>query len=357
MGNFRRRLVENLSEKNIRSQMYEIYYLAILLPEIIIGGILTVYVYLYSEKDTRILLFCILIVVTGILISYIVISFFASHFSTRVNKLRSSMHSVSNEDYEMSDTLRGNDEIAAAYEELKKTAQLIKEKDSEVFQTKLDAERFATEQQMMEYKMLSSQINPHFLYNTLEALRMRAIAEKDRDVATGIKLLGKSLRYVLDNTGTVSVPLQQELDYIENYIRIIKFRFAERISYELKVEDDIDTKAYSILPLLLQPIVENSVSHGLEMVENGRLIITVSEGAEETIKVVIKDDGIGMNPGTLRGVRLKIDRLDQVPAHNIGLFNINKRIKLFYGDRYGIEIDSEENVGTCVTVTIPMRPI
>jgi two-component system sensor histidine kinase YesM len=267
------------------------------------------------------------------------------------------MHSVSNEEYEMSDTLRGNDEIAAAYEELKKTAQLIKEKDSEVFQTKLDAERFATEQQMMEYKMLSSQINPHFLYNTLEALRMRAIAEKDRDVATGIKLLGKSLRYVLDNTGTVSVPLQQELDYIENYIRIIKFRFAERISYELKVEDDIDTKAYSILPLLLQPIVENSVGHGLEMVENGKLLITVSEGAEETIKVVIKDDGIGMNPGTLRAVRLKIERLDQVPAHNIGLFNINKRIKLFYGDRYGIEIDSEENVGTTVTVTLPMRPI
>ena len=221
MGQFRKRLAENLSQKSIRNQMFEIYYLAILLPEIVIGGILTIYVYLYSEKDTRILIFGILIVVTGILISYIVISFFASHFSTRVNKLRSSMHSVSNEDYEMSDTLRGNDEIAAAYEELKKTAQLIKEQDSEVFQTKLDAERFATEQQMMEYKMLSSQINPHFLYNTLEALRMRAIAEKDRDVATGIKLLGKSLRYVLDNTGTVSVPLQQELDYIENYIRII----------------------------------------------------------------------------------------------------------------------------------------
>jgi hypothetical protein len=135
--------------------MYEIYYLAILLPEIIIGGILTVYVYLYSEKDTRILIFCILIVITGVLISYVVISFFASHFSIRVNKLRSSMHSVSNEEYEMSDTLRGNDEIAAAYEELKKTAQLIKEKDSEVFQTKLDAERFATEQQMMEYLQLT----------------------------------------------------------------------------------------------------------------------------------------------------------------------------------------------------------
>ncbi|MBR4145404.1 MAG: hypothetical protein IKU06_08095, partial [Lachnospiraceae bacterium] len=144
MSQFRKRLVENLSKKSIRDQMYEIYYLAILLPEIIIGGILTVYVYFYSEKDTRILIFGILIVVTGILISYIVISFFASHFSTRVNKLRSSMHNVSNEEYEMSDTLRGNDEIAAAYEELKKTAQLIKEKDSEVFQTKLDAERFAT---------------------------------------------------------------------------------------------------------------------------------------------------------------------------------------------------------------------
>ena len=357
MSEFGKRLAEQLCEKNIRNQLYSIYVMAILLPMLVIGGVLTVCCYFYSEKNNRILFLCILIVVTGALISYIVISFFASHFSGRVNRLRASMHNVSNEDYEVPDSLRGHDEISIAYEELKRMALLIKEKDAEMFETKLDAERFATEQQMMEYKMLSSQINPHFLYNTLEALRMRAIAEKDRDVATGIKLLGKSLRYVLDNTGTVSVPLQQELDYIENYIKIIKFRFAERISYELKVEDDIDTKAYSILPLLLQPIVENSVGHGLEMVENGNLKITVSEGIEETIRVLIEDDGIGMNPGTLRAVRLKIERLDQVPAKSIGLFNINKRIKLFYGDRYGIEIDSEENVGTKVVVTLPMRPI
>ena len=357
MHNFGKRLVEWLCEKNIKNQMLAIYLLAILLPMVIIGGVLTGYLYLYTDKNGRILLICVLIVVTGALISYVVISFFSSHFSGRVNELRSSMHDVSNEDYDVPDSLRGNDEISMAYEELKKMAQLIKEKDAEMSETKIDAERFATEQQMMEYKMLSSQINPHFLYNTLEALRMRAIAEKDRDVATGIKLLGKSMRYILDNTGTVSVPLQQELDYIENYIKIIKFRFQERISYELKVEDDIDTKSYSILPLLLQPIVENSVGHGLEMVENGTLKITVSEGVEETIKVLIEDDGIGMNPGELRAVRLKIDRLEQVPAKSIGLFNINKRIKLFYGDRYGIEIDSEENVGTKVTVTLPMRPI
>ena len=357
MNRFGKRLIERLCEKNIKKQMYEIYFLAILTPMLFIGGVLTGYLYFYTEKNGRILLICLLMVATCALISYIVISFFASHFSGRVNELRSSMHDVSNEDYDVQDSLRGNDEIAMAYEELKRMAQLIKEKDAEMYETKIDAERFATEQQMMEYKMLSSQINPHFLYNTLEALRMRAIAEKDRDVATGIKLLGKSMRYILDNTGTVSVPLQQELEYIENYIKIIKFRFAERISYELKIEDEIDTKSYSILPLLLQPIVENSVGHGLEMVESGTLRITVGEGAEETIKVLIEDDGIGMNPGTLRAVRLKIERLEQVPAHNIGLFNINKRIKLFYGDRYGIEIDSEENVGTKVTVTLPMRPI
>ena len=219
MRNFGKRLVEWLCEKNIKNQMLAIYLLAILLPMVVIGGVLTVYLYLYSDKNPRILLICILIVVTGALISYIVITFFASHFSSRVNELRSSMHDVSNEDYDVPDSLRGNDEISMAYEELKKMAQLIKEKDAEMYETKIDAERFATEQQMMEYKMLSSQINPHFLYNTLEALRMRAISEKDRDVATGIKLLGKSMRYILDNTGTVSVPLQQELDYIENYIK------------------------------------------------------------------------------------------------------------------------------------------
>lgn len=115
--------------------------------------------------------------------------------------------------------------------------------------------------------MLASQINPHFLYNTLETLRMKAFTAGDREVATGIKLLGKLLRYVLVNIGTTYTTLANELEHIDTYIKIQKIRFDDRVNYTLAVDDGIDTQEYMLLPLLLQPIVENAVVHGLEGVD------------------------------------------------------------------------------------------
>lgn len=100
----------------------------------------------------------------------------------------------------------------------------------------------------MEFKMLSSQINPHFLYNTLETIRMRSIKAGNREVANGVKLLGKSMRYVLDNTATASTTLDKELDYIETYLAIQKLRFHDKINYSLKYPLDMDLSTYHILP-------------------------------------------------------------------------------------------------------------
>lgn len=306
----------------------------------------------------RVIVISSLSVALCIIVSYLVITFFAKYFSNRVGELRESMHGVSQEQYDVPDTLKGNDEVSQAYQDLKKMVDIIKQKDASMYAARINEERFAAEQQMMEYKMLSSQINPHFLYNTLEAVRMRAIAENDRDVADAIKLLGKSLRYVLENTGTVSVPLQREIDYIGIYIKIIQFRFSDKFTYSLSVEDDLDPQAYSILPLLLQPIVENSIVHGLENSEKGNISITVGEGSEnDSISIKIRDDGCGMDSATLEALRSRIAVGGSVPGKSIGLYNINQRIKLYYGSRYGMAVDSMTGAGTVVTVTIPMRPI
>ena len=140
--------------------------------------------------------------------------------------------------------------------------QKIKEKDAKMYQALLKEQQLLNEQQVMEMKMLAGQINPHFLYNTLESIRMKSLTSGNREVANAIKLLGKSMRYVLENTGTSLVTLKKELDYVETYLQIQKIRFGDRVNYRIEVIGMLDLEKYLILPLLLQPVVENAIVHG-----------------------------------------------------------------------------------------------
>lgn len=141
------------------------------------------------------------------------------------------MHKASTEDYDIIPTFRGQDELSEAFADLQTMVQMIKEKDAKMYEAKINEKELLNEQQVMEFKMLANQINPHFLYNTLESIRMKAFTAGDREVATAIKLLGKSMRYVLENTGTVFTTLDKELNYIETYIMIQRLRFGERVNY------------------------------------------------------------------------------------------------------------------------------
>lgn len=310
----------------------------------------------FSNIDTVVLM-SVLLLVVALLISYIVMAFYANFFSIRVGDLRKAMHDVSNENYEVPEEMTGEDEISQAYDDLRSMIERIKDMDASVYEAKINTERFATEQQMMEYKMLASQINPHFLYNTLEAIRMRAVSCDDKEVADAIKLLGKSMRYVLENTGTISVPLSKEMNYIVTYIKIIKFRFAEKINYSEEVDENIDIDSISVLPLMLQPVIENAVLHGLENVVNGNIKLTVKKKDEDNIIIDITDDGCGMSPEQVEEIRKKLNKPGDNPSKSIGLYNINQRIKLFYGEKYGMTVESTEGAGTKVSLNLPIRPV
>ena len=174
--------------------------------------------------------------------------------------------------YNILKSFSGSYELQQAYGDLLVMVDTIEQQKVAMYEAMLNEKQLQNEQQEMEFKMLASQINPHFLYNTLETLRMKAFTAGDREVATGIKLLGKLLRYVLVNIGTTYTTLANELEHIDTYIKIQKIRFDDRVNYTLAVDDGIDTQEYMLLPLLLQPIVENAVVHGLEGVDGLSLI-------------------------------------------------------------------------------------
>lgn len=300
----------------------------------------------------RIIRTCFLIVLTAILLPGIMIFVYTHYFTTRVELLREEMHKASHGDYNITADFRGRDELSEAFADLQVMVEKIQEKEAAMYQSQIGEKELMNKQQEMEFKMLASQINPHFLYNTLETIRMNAFAAGDREVATAIKLLGKSLRYVLENTGTASTTLEKEMDYIENYIKIQKLRFGSRIDYQLTVDDAIRLKDYQILPLLLQPIVENAILHGLEEKESGGLV-SVHIYLDQNLHIDISDNGCGMELEQVRKLRNSISVRNPELKASIGLYNINQRIKLCYGSRYGMSISSVPGKGTMISLVIP----
>lgn len=317
--------------------------------------------YIMITSDTaygeilRILVICSLIILAAVVLPLVLILFFVGYFSNRVRVLRREMKKVSNEEYDILPEFQGEDELSEVFADLQTMVKNIKEKDARAYCSQLQEQQLQNEQQKMEMKMLASQINPHFLYNTLESLRMQALTAGNRDVANSIKLLGKAMRYVLENTGTSFITLKKEIDYIETYLRIQKFRFGDRVNFALEVAGDIMTEKVLILPFLLQPVIENAIVHGLEeMTENGQIRVELTR-TEELLQVMVSDNGVGMDREELERLQENVNRNTLNAGSSIGLGNINRRIKLCYGREYGIYIESKRGEGTRVILRIPIK--
>lgn len=291
----------------------------------------------------------------ALFISALLIFLYTRYFSSRIQTLRLAMHKVSHNDYEIVNSIQGDDELTATFRDLKTMIRRLKEDEAKIYESQIQEQILRNQQQEIELKLLTSQINPHFLYNTLETIRMKAFSEGNRDVATAIKLLGKSMRYVLNNTKDTSATLDKEIDYIRTYLAIQKMRFGERLNYKIRIDEKLRLCDYQILPLLIQPIVENAISHGLKDLENGgNLILRIKKSGDDLLVADVFDTGAGITPEKLEDVLLHLNVPQPESDHGVGLYNINNRVHLFYGNQYGLTIRSRPGLGTLVTLTIPL---
>ncbi len=310
----------------------------------------------YSQLK-MIVIYLLLLLLAMILTSLLIIFLYGRYFVNRIRTLRLAMHKVSNNDYQIIDSMHGDDELSQTFEDLKNLVSDLKTKESELYKGRIEEEKLKNKQQQMELKLLAGQINPHFLYNTLEMIRMKSLTEGNREVAAAIKTLGKCMRYALNNTISTSILLEKELDYLNNYLSIMKMRFLDRLNYELRVDDSIDISTTKVLPLLIQPIVENAIIHGLENTGNpGMLIIKIAPYPNNNLKIQVFDNGIGMEKDKLNNLRQSLNKVPNESAnHGIGMYNINNRIQKFYGENYGIRINSKYQYATIVTAIIPLN--
>lgn len=306
------------------------------------------------ERGNKVTFICCLILLVSMIFPFIIIMYFINVFSSRINCLRSEMNGVSKGNLEVSGSPGGNDEISELYSDLNIMIDRIKNLLNDAYMEKLMKERMINSQQKIEFKMLASQINPHFLYNTLETIRMKLICNGDRETANVIKILGKTIRRMLE-VKDETVTLDSELEYIRYYLDIQRFRFGDRINYEINIDSGISTKQYYILPLLLQPIVENAFVHGLEDKEGGGKITVDINKEDGKLVILVQDDGIGIPPEKCRKLNAEISNMDNTSIKNsIGLCNVHHRIVLYYGSEYGINIVSNPGTGTKVYINLPL---
>lgn len=211
-----------------------------------------------------------------------------------------------------------------------------------------------------EYRALQNQINPHFLYNTLEAIRSDAICEGSENIANITEALATFFRYTISNVNSM-VTLEAEINNSENYFAIQNFRFGDKINLKINLDDeDMSILEYEIPKLTLQPIIENAIIHGLERkVGRGTIEIDITS-TEDRLLIKITDDGVGMDENVLSSINERLHEIsgqglkqNNAQKGGIALINVNNRIKLQFGEKYGLRLYSIKDFGTSVEVTLP----
>lgn len=282
-------------------------------------------------------------------------SFGLSYTITRpIKALRKSMKQAELGQYVPIEKKQANDEIGSLVNSYNKMIVTIRTLIEDVYIGEIKHRR-------AKFIALQNQINPHMLYNTLESIRMKALVNDDEETAGMIKILARMFRLALGKEGRQH-SVKHELEYTANYVQLQNLRFDHKFLLDIRIPEEI--QLCSIIPLVFQPIVENSINHGFEDYSQPMNIAIEGFWTEEgEILIRITDDGIGIPEEKLKELqalleaagsdKYKLDMTDEPAGKGLGLKNIADRIKLHYGDRYYLMIRSGIGQGTTVEILIP----
>ena len=206
-------------------------------------------------------------------------------------------------------------------------------------------------QKEAELEALTNQINPHFLYNVFQLIQAKAVLSDNLEIEEMIQALSRMMRYTMERKRE-SVSLKEELEYTDDYLMFYKKRFTQMFTYEISCDPELyDCRTCKFV---LQPVVENCFKHALKNRTGGVIAIRVWK-EEKDILILVRDNGCGMGKEALEALRCRLN--GQAEAGGIGIINTNSRLRLTYGEEYGITIDSRESEYTEVTLRIPYETV
>lgn len=200
-----------------------------------------------------------------------------------------------------------------------------------------------------ELDALQSQINPHFLYNTLNTVVRMVSLKRNDDAVTMITALSKLFRISLSK-GESLILISEELEHVRNYLIIQQMRFKNKFDFQFHIDEE--ALRYTSLKLILQPLVENALEHGIEpSVDKGSIHIKVTYENKGQIRLEIYDNGLGMSADQVK--KLNLGQYSSSKGSGVGIKNVNDRIKLYFGEQYGLHVESEQEEGTTITIIFP----
>jgi two-component system sensor histidine kinase YesM len=281
-----------------------------------------------------------------IVLLIITIVYISNAITGSLRRLTRKIDRVGSGNFDVQVEVRGNDEVAALSRKFNSMVIQIKELVNEEYKAKLSEKN-------ARVKALEAQLNPHFLYNSLQAIASKAVLNGMKDVGRMIEALAHTFRYCVKGGNIVTI--SEEIQHIRNYLAIHKIRFEDRLSVEISIQEDIEDLL--IPKLSIQTIVENSVKYALEQATESILIRISTYSEEEKCIIEISDNGPGMAPELLDAVRESLRDTNWLDSANdsIGLKNLNSRLKLMFGEDAGLIIESGANKGTNVKLILPIE--
>ena len=282
----------------------------------------------------------VILVIVALLFS----RFMARSITLPIQKLRDSMKKVQEGDFSVSDVVVDSDNEIGS---LTKSFDVMTHRIQELMEQNVHEQE---QKRKSELKALQSQINPHFLYNTLDSIIWMAEGKKNEEVVLMTASLARLLRQRISNEDEV-VPIANEVEYARGYLTIQKMRYKDKLEFQIDVDPSI--LHIPLIKLVLQPIIENAIYHGLKYKESKGLLIIKGFPKDGNAVLQVIDDGVGMDEETLAHIydRHKVN----YHSNGVGVYNVQKRLKLYYGEDYGITYESVVGKGTTATITIPGR--
>ena len=292
----------------------------------------------------------------SILISYLIVFFIINNITTRFSSVIHKIENIKSGYYKLPRSPEKKDEFGILEESFDTMLERIDHLVNSVFIGEINRNKLEVEKKEAELIALRNQINPHFLFNTLETVRMNLISSNDHENASIVKLIADNFRITLTNKkGTYT--LKDELRFVDNYVKIQRYRFKDKITFTKKVPEDLLT--LPIPELLIQPLIENSFYHGLEKkIEAGSVCLEIMKDKDRVFITVI-DDGVGMSESRKKELKNLITNTQtlhvDIRTRRMALRNIYSRLYQMYESDLTFSIKSEINVGTEIAISFPIQ--
>lgn len=289
---------------------------------------------------------CVTATAAAILLSTILSGMAVKSVTKPIKKLCSQTQKVAKGDFTAQTKIESMDEIAVLTDSFNNMT-------SEIGMLVENIKKQEENLRIAESRLLQAQINPHFLYNTLDTIVWLAEAKQNEEVVSMVTALSSFFRTTLSK-GKDYITIQEEESHIHSYLQIQQFRYQDIMDYEIDIDEEL--YPYSIPKLTLQPLVENALYHGIKNKRGGGLIRITGRKVKNRIYLKVEDNGIGMSEKELDRLRRGVYRIQNAEdTSGFGLANVNQRLQYYYGEEYGVFFESEEGKGTQATVIIEAK--